>query len=131
MENLRIDRKKHVFYIPEVFFDAETGICNIKGDSYSEDTVKFYTPIINWLLTYIEEVNGPVTFNFSLNYFDTRSSKSFIDLLLILKDYKKKGGEVTINWHIDDDDDLAEEVEDYAAKVEIEINIFHTQGDDD
>ena len=49
MEKLIIKGAHDVFFIPAVDFDPETGICEIGGESYLEDTAKCYAPILDWL----------------------------------------------------------------------------------
>ena len=53
MENIDIKGFKDDFFIPTVNFNAETGVCEIAGESYLEETVEFYAPLIKWLEEYI------------------------------------------------------------------------------
>ncbi len=127
MENLYIKGSKGVYFIPTVNFDANTGICELSGESYLEETIKFYMPLINWLKRFFEEENKPCVFNFKLNYFNTSSSKCIVDILKVLKEYKDKGRDITINWYYDDTiediDEELEEVEDFIIETGVEINL--------
>jgi len=128
MENLYIEGSKGVYFIPTVIFDADRGYCEISGESYLEDTVRFYERLINWLKKYFEEVGKPLTFNFKLNYFNTSSSKCLVDILKLLKEYKDKGYEITINWYYDDTiediEEELEEVEDFMYETGVNINLI-------
>ncbi len=42
MDNLRIEPTK---YTPEIIFDAETNLLEIKGETYPENTAEFYAPV--------------------------------------------------------------------------------------
>ncbi len=128
MENLYIEGSKGVYFIPTVKFNADTGVCELSGESYLEATIKFYTPLLKWLERYFEEVKKPLTFNFKLTYFNTSSSKCIVDILKLLKSYKDKGFDITVNWYyddsIDDVEEELEEVEDFILETGLDINLI-------
>src|SRR6056297_274775 len=124
MENIHIRRNPNTPDKPEVYFDAETGICEITGESYMESTYTFYLPLMNWLDEYIEKVGGKITFNVKLVYFNTSATKCLLDIFEILKKYQQKGGEIEINWYYDKEDpDVHEEVKDFEIEADIDINL--------
>jgi hypothetical protein len=124
MENLKIIGEKNIFFVPNVNFCVETGICELDGESYLENTFEFYAPLLKWLEDYMMYVNKPLTFNFSLNYFNTASSRSILDILNILKQYEKQGGTVTVNWRVRDwDQDMKQDVEDFSFDSNLPIRI--------
>jgi hypothetical protein len=125
MQNLEIKGSHGDYDIPTVFFNSETGVCELKGESYLEKTAEFYDRLLDWLDEYIEVVNKPVIFNFRLSYFNTSSSKRILYILLKLKEYEDNGGKVTTNWYYDEDDtDMEEEVEDFRIITNLDINIL-------
>lgn len=85
MENYYVEAQKDIYFVPGVSLDAGTGICTLTGSSYLSDTVKFYSPVMSWLIQYMTEIRGPLTFNFRLTYFNTSTGKSFIEILMLLK----------------------------------------------
>jgi hypothetical protein len=122
MENIFIEGSE-VYFTPEVRFDAASGVCEIAGESYLEETYAFYDPLYKWLKEYINGQKGSLTFNIKLRYMNTSSSKCILVMLKILKNYKDEGGKVIVNWFIDrDDDDMQEEVEDILRETEMPIN---------
>lgn len=121
MENLYILGSNDSFFIPTVDFDVQTGVCTISGESFLENVIEFYEPLVEWLRRYGEEIKKPITLNFKLTYFNTSSSKSILDMLYVLRDYKDNGGEVTVNWYYQNPD-IIEEVEDFMIETELEIN---------
>jgi hypothetical protein len=123
MENLEIEGSHKNFFIPTVSFNAKTGICEISGESFLEDTVEFYKQIVEWLERYIDEVKGPIAFIVKLSYFNTSTSRSLLDILNLLKDYEDEGGEVGVNWHFDENDvDMEEDIDDYIIDTGLDIN---------
>lgn len=123
MQNLEIKGSHGDYDVPTVSFNVETGVCELKGESYLEKTAEFYDRLLAWLDEYMAEINKPITFNFRLSYFNTSSSKRILYILLKLKEYEDNGGEVSTNWYYDEDDtDMEEEVEDFRIITNLEIN---------
>ncbi|MDF1547856.1 MAG: DUF1987 domain-containing protein [Bacteroidales bacterium] len=126
MENLYIEGYQDNYYVPNVDFNAETGIFTLSGKSYLEDTSQFYLGILEWLDQYFHEVKKPVQFNMKLNYYNTSSSRSILDIFDLLKLYEEGGGQVEVNWYCReiDFDSVQEEVEDYMEESDLKINII-------
>jgi hypothetical protein len=121
MENIFIEGSE-VYFTPEVKFDAVSGVCEIAGESYLEETYAFYDPLYKWLKEYIDSGKKPLMFNIKLRYMNTSSSKCILVMLKILKNYMDEGGQVSVNWFIDkEDDDMQEEVEDILRETEMPI----------
>ncbi|PID89568.1 MAG: hypothetical protein CSA05_01540 [Bacteroidia bacterium] len=130
MESIEIKGYKEDYFIPSVSFDADTGHCLIEGESYLEETVEFYAPLLKWLEEYTSAAKGPITFDFKLTYFNTSSSKRILDIMLMLKEYEESGGAVTANWYIEDDDsDMEDEVEDFRIASDLNLNIINVAED--
>jgi hypothetical protein len=125
MDDLNIQGSHGDFDIPTVNFNAESGVCELSGESYLENTTEFYSRLSNWLDEYISTVQKPITFNFRLSYFNTSSSKRILYILHKLKDYEENGGNVTVNWYYDKDDtDMEEDVEDFILISNLKINLI-------
>jgi hypothetical protein len=126
MENLYIEGYQDNYYVPNVDFNAETGICTISGKSYLEDTNQFYLVLLEWLDEYFNEVGNPIQFNVRLSYYNTSSSRSVLDIFDLLKIYEDNGGKVEVNWYCRDIDYevVLEEVEDYMEESDLKINVI-------
>jgi hypothetical protein len=124
MRNLIIEAVPNSPYYPEVVMDGETGVCEIRGESYMEEAYKFYLPLLKWLKDFTLEEKKPVILNIKLTYFNTNSSRLLLDILDILKKYVDIGGLVTVNWYYEPDDpDVLEEVEDFKIETGLNINL--------
>src|SRR6056297_233135 len=109
---------------PGFVFDADSGVCEISGESYMEEAYKFYYPLINWLKEFTEKENGKIILNIKLIYFNTSTTKCLLDMFEILKKYKNNGNEVEINWFYDKEDpDMIDEVKDFEKEAEIDIEV--------
>jgi hypothetical protein len=127
MENLEIVVKPGSHFKPSVSLNAQTGLCEIAGESYLEEATLFYQPIYEWLQEYIK-TKKPILFNFKLSYVNTSSSKHVLFILRLLKDYQDAGGDVVANWHIESGDtDTEEDVEDYMIISGLKINIIKNE----
>ena len=114
LEDIVIEGSHKNFFTPSVNFNAKTGICELSGESFLEDTQEFYKPLIDWLEEYTTKIKKPIAFLIKLTYFNTSTSRCILDLLNVLKDYEDEGGDVTVNWHYDENDsDMEEDIEDY------------------
>lgn len=123
MENIYINEKSETFFIPTVDFNAQTGVCELVGESYLEETYAFYKPLFEWLEAYKQDVKKDLTFNIRLTYFNTSSSKCILDILRILKDFENKGGKVIVNWYLEnEDEDMIEEIQDFIKDTNLSIN---------
>ena len=123
MENIEIKGSHGEFFIPEIKFNGETGVLEISGESYLEDTVKFYTPLISWIEKFMGLYKKPITLEISLTYFNTSTSRSLLDMLNLLRNYEEEGGKVTINWYLSEEDiDMQEEIEDLVLDSGVQIN---------
>ncbi len=99
MENLYIAATRTS---PEIRFDCEKHLLEIKGESFPEDTAEFYTPVLSWVedyLNFIEEQKAVV--NMELIYFNSSTSKIFMDLLDLLDEAAKNGKHISLNWIYD------------------------------
>ena len=124
MESLVINAVKGSPYYPSVHFNAETGICEMQGESYMEETYKFFEPLIKWINNYIAQ-KKPLVLNFKLTYFNTNSSRLILDILDIVKKYRDSGGNVNVNWHYDKKDpDMIEEIEDFMMESGMDITMI-------
>ncbi|MBT4286104.1 MAG: DUF1987 domain-containing protein [Deltaproteobacteria bacterium] len=104
MDNLYIPATKHS---PEIDFDYQKNTLLLSGQSYPENTAVFYQPIINWIKDYIDQIDDQETvFNISIVYFNSSSSKVFMDILDLLDNKAKEGGSFIINWHYDKEDEI-------------------------
>jgi hypothetical protein len=131
MEDINIQGKKGEYLIPVVKFSAGTGICEMGGESYHENTFDFYHPLVAWLEEYTTTVKKPVVFNFKLSYFNTAASRGITDMLNVLKRYQNNGGQVTINWYyLEWDVDILEEIGDFARDLGLAINTIPMQDEE-
>lgn len=128
MNNINFERTHSSPYYPTIKFNAETGVCEIEGESYMEEAYKFYLPLINWIKEFTEKEKRKIYFNVKLRYFNTSTSKCLLDMFELLKKYTNEGGEVEITWYYDPEDpDMIDEINDFEREAELDFNIKELQ----
>jgi len=125
MKDLHIDAVQGVYLSPKVHFEFESGVCEIEGESYLENTTEFYAPVFEWLEVYFSRKKD-IIFNFKLTYFNTSSSKSILDMMCLLKDFEeRKNGLVLVNWYYPHEDlDIMADAEDLMYEAQIKMNLI-------
>jgi hypothetical protein len=89
---------------PEILFDGEVNIFEIKGMSRPENATKFYAPILEWMDEYLKDGKS-VNLVFKMVYFNTASSKLLLHLAKILE----RGTNCEITWLYEkEDEDMME-----------------------
>lgn len=107
MENLFIEQTT---YTPKIDLNAETGIMNIYGKSYPENTFEYYKPISNWITEYFKGENSKTfTLNLDLEYLNSSSLKAYFDIFDILEEACENGHTIVVKWIFDKENDISEE----------------------
>lgn len=122
MDNLYIEKTKST---PEINFNSQTHTLTMNGESYPENTVLFYEPIMQWLEEFITSATQDIVFNVELTYFNSSSSKVLMDIFELLDENVNANRKITVNWLYDEEDESMEEYgEEFAEDVEnITFNI--------
>lgn len=95
---------------PEIDFDPETKILSITGASYPEAAARFYEPVMGWIESLIEASGDElVSLNIRIHYFNSSTSKIFMDLFDMLDEAVQHGRKIEVNWYFHEENDLAKE----------------------
>ncbi len=90
---------------PSVVCDHIKGFILIKGISIPENSMGFYEGIIKWVANNID-VNLPnFDINIQLEYFNTSSLKSLLNLMKKAIEKNNDDFRVRVKWHYDEDDE--------------------------
>ncbi len=115
MENLELAGTTST---PSVRFQSESGLLELNGESYPENSFDFYKPLLDWVREFLETSTVAVRFKIGLTYMNTSSIKSMMDLLDLLEDAHGAGREVTVTWYYDEENDRALEMaEEFREEV--------------
>jgi hypothetical protein len=110
---------------PNVKFDANQGLIEIKGRSIPENSIEFYKPMVDWLDKYAKSPKQQTKVNVQLEYFNTSSSKCILDVFKKLEAIHKANNQVQINWYYEEDDeDMLEAGEDYESIIRVPFKMI-------
>ena len=109
MEKLTIAAKN---LTPFIDLDPDKAILVFQGESYPENVLAFYRPVLDWIKTYFDEVDPAMEtqVQVSLRYMNTSSTKIFMMIFDLCQDAVAKGRKVDIQWRHHREDDLIREM---------------------
>jgi len=123
MENLVIAKTEAT---PEIRFDYASGILELRGESYPENTADFYAPVFAWLRNFLASGNGlAATVNMEIIYFNSSSSKALMNIFDLLDEAVASGRKIVVNWIYDAGNESALEYgEEFKEDLEsLEFNL--------
>lgn len=117
---------KSLNYIPQIKVDENKGILRIEGESYHEHAIEFFQPIFEWLQNFITtHPTQALTLEFKMTYFNTSTSRRFLEMFRIAEAHYKNGGNIVVNWYHEADDlDMLDSGLEYQQEVSFDFNIF-------
>jgi len=105
MENFALEATRST---PAVHFDAATLLLEMKGESYPENSAKFFGPMVEWVTAALaHNADTPLVMNLELAYFNSSSSKILFNLFDTLDKAAASGRPVTINWRYLEENEMA------------------------
>lgn len=111
---------------PEVSFNIETKVFQIKGNSYPENCGSLYEPIKTFIENYDITELGSLDFYCHFNLLNSTSSVHLAQIVMLLADKKAKGLNCNIVWTYDEHDeemlDLGEKLAS-ISKMDIEFKM--------
>jgi hypothetical protein len=117
---------------PEINFNHEKGLISLKGRSIPEHTVEFYKPLHKWIDEYAQNPSSNTTIEIFIEYYNTSSSKSILDLLKRLEGIHLAGSDMLLKWYYEEDDEsLMESGEEFKSMVDIPFELIPVPVDED
>ncbi|GBF34721.1 Fe-S oxidoreductase [Desulfocucumis palustris] len=129
MEKLIIEKTKSS---PYIFFNPEERLLKIYGESFPENAAKFYAPVLDWVKDYLEQLDGQeVNVEMEIIYFNSSTSKVFMNFFQMLDDAAAEGNKITINWRCHEENEAAIECgEEFMEDLEnVPFNIMVFKGE--
>lgn len=105
MENFNIEKGNSTPYIN---FDFASRTLTFKGESFPENSAKFYDPVTKWIDEYFTSIGeGETVFEFEIIYFNSSTSKIFMGLFSSLDSLSASGKKIKVNWRAAEDNETA------------------------
>ncbi len=123
MENLSIRGTSRT---PEVDFNIN-GHIRIKGRSIPEDAGLFYNHLYSWVFRYCMNPCAETTVNIELEYMNSGSAKSLLQILRELTNINQNGDKLLVNWYYElGDEDVQEKGEYFESILKMKFNFIET-----
>jgi hypothetical protein len=106
MNDLIIEKTKST---PNIFFSQTSNLLSIKGESFPENSAKFYAPVLEWMKEYFSSLENetPSVIDFEVIYFNSSTSKIYMTIFDMLEENVKNGKTITVNWICDKENETA------------------------
>lgn len=105
MEDLIIEKTQST---PYICFCQSTNELTIEGESFPENSAKFYAPVLEWLKEYLSALQSEaVTVRFEIVYFNSSTSKIFMTIFDLLEAEVENGRNVSVCWLCDPENETA------------------------
>lgn len=106
----------------EIELSKKKNIFKISGRYLPGNSKDFFAGVTEWFTEYKLQPNVNTVIQFRLDYFNTSTSKKFLDILTMMEEVKNQGKEVIVEWYyVKDDVDLLEAGKGYAELVDIKF----------
>jgi hypothetical protein len=117
MENIEIQATART---PLLTFKPFEGLFLLEGESYPEDTKKFYDTPLASVYDYLRQTGlQPSKFVFRLKYFNSSSAKVLMDLFMAIEESAIAGNTMSVEWHhAEDDDNMQELGEEFSEELQ-------------
>ena len=102
---------------PSVKFDVSQNHFEISGRSMPENSLKFYSEVLNWLKEHIEGLDQVMQLRVNLEYYNTGTYVRLMEIFNVLSELHTQGREVSVVWFYDNEDE--EHLEDGKAYAEV------------
>ena len=107
MNNLHIDSTQST---PSIFADAQTGIIEMRGDSYPENSYELFSPVMQWIDDYLATADCKLVLDLHLLYLNTSSVKAMMDIFDMLEEAHRARRAVEVNWYYDEQNERVAEL---------------------
>ncbi len=110
---------------PMIRYNPEKNKIEIRGKSIPEDPRDFFNPVLKWFEDFTSSPPEKTDVDVKLEYFNTSSSKTFLQIFKKLENIAKRKKKVNINWYYEVDDyDMKECGEDYRTMLKVPFKMI-------
>lgn len=129
MQTLRIAKTGATL---EVDFNPLGGTMSLTGESYPENALAFFAPVLDWAEHYCETLGSGSRLQVEMDivYFNSSSSKALMRLFEILDAAAWAGADVHIVWRYHEENEMAQECgEEFAEELGAARFVMEPYGD--
>lgn len=86
---------------PTIHAQWAEGVLSMKGDSYPENSLEMFQPVLDWVTDFLAQSPPALTLELELLYLNTSSIRALMDILDMLEDAHQNGIKIAAVWHYD------------------------------
>ncbi|HEV7229781.1 MAG TPA: DUF1987 domain-containing protein [Bacteroidia bacterium] len=129
MEKLLIEK---TFQTPYVLLDPKSNTYEITGNSFPNNALRFYVPILDWFTRYFLNEKKEVRLQVHIHYQNSSSKKMFTEMMKLLDDFYKEGKAIQLDWnYYSDDEDMLLSGTHIQKEVSFPVHLVPKQPDPD
>lgn len=112
-------------YTPEVRWDPLRGILIMRGESYPENVLSFYAPILEQMRSALQDGKpAQLQVEMHITYYNSASAKAFHRIFQMLNNAASNGCLIKLLWHYDEEDDMAR---DLGRDIKDDFSFIHVE----
>lgn len=93
---------------PYVYLSQTSNAMILEGESFPENSAKFYAPVLEWLSEYISLLGDvKASMEFEIVYFNSSTSKVFMTIFDMLEAAVENGKQISVRWRCDEQNETA------------------------
>lgn len=105
-------------------FLFKEGLLRFSGNSYPENAVDFFQPLLNWVVDYLQVPRQQTLVEYRVNYFNTSSSKYLFQIMELINAFHQKGNTVNVVWvSNEENDEMLETWREIMGELEMEYAV--------
>lgn len=93
---------------PGVILDGSLGVFQFSGKSLPENANEFFSGILNWFRSYANEPNKETQLIFKMEYFNSSTSRKFMEIFIVMEDLITSDHTVNVKWYYLKNDKMIE-----------------------
>ncbi len=113
---------------PSINFDPEQGFFEIRGKSIPENSIGFYSPVLEYVDGYCTRPAEKTVLNVKFEFFNTSSSNRIHALFKKFEKIYQDNSEVLIRWFCENgDENMLEAGEDFRTILHVPFEIIEVE----
>jgi len=109
---------------PEITLDGERGLLKVSGESYPENALEFFQPVVRKVAEILGGGCAAFGIRVDLAYLNTSSVKALMDILDLAEESRKRGAAIEVEWVYDRENDRSREMaEELAEDVDLPFRL--------
>ncbi len=110
---------------PTIHLNKYDGSLKFSGRSMPDNARTFYEPILEWIEKYKQAPANKTKVSFNLEYFNSSSSKMFLQIINTLKTLEDKCEKLSVSWYyLEDDEEILDSGRTFEEVCDLEFEFI-------